>query len=60
MININGEKKDLFKLLRDGFGWWVSRDGRRQDYWGGATPGSKKCACGMLGNCVDPNYVSSY
>ena len=27
--------------------FWLSRDGNRQDYWGGADPGSKKCACGM-------------
>lgn len=24
-------------------------------YWGGATPGSNKCACGMSGNCVSRN-----
>jgi len=26
----------------------LSRDDERQDYWGGAEPGSKKCACGMM------------
>ena len=26
-------------------GWWVSRDGQKMTYWGGATPGSGKCAC---------------
>lgn len=26
---------------------WLSRDSERQNYWGGADPGSKKCACGM-------------
>ncbi|XP_028512646.1 fibrillin-1 [Exaiptasia diaphana] len=31
--------------------WWVSRDGVKQYYWGGATPGSKKCACGMTNTC---------
>ena len=29
--------------------FWLSHDGNRQDYWGGADPGSKKCACGMPG-----------
>ena len=24
------------------------------DYWGGALPGSRKCECGILGNCADP------
>ena len=28
--------------------FWLSRDDKRQDYWGGAEPGSKKCACGMI------------
>ena len=27
------------------YGWWVSRDGQKMTYWGGATPGSGKCAC---------------
>lgn len=27
--------------------YWLSRDGNWQEYWGGAEPGSKKCACGM-------------
>ena len=26
---------------------WLSRDSERQNYWGGAEPGSEKCACGM-------------
>ena len=28
-------------------GLWLSRDSERQNYWGGAEPGSEKCACGM-------------
>ena len=27
--------------------WWESRDSRQMKYWGGASPGSNKCACGM-------------
>lgn len=27
--------------------FWLSRDYERQEYWGGAEPGSKRCACGM-------------
>ena len=45
------------KLLKDGTAWWVSRDGRRQTYWGGAAIGSGMCACGMQGNCDNPNEV---
>ena len=36
--------------------WWVSRDGEKMKYWGGADPDSGKCACGMDGSCVDPKY----
>ncbi|XP_016910778.1 neurexin-4 isoform X1 [Apis cerana] len=34
--------------------WWVSRNNQKMDYWGGALPGSRKCECGILGNCADP------
>ncbi|CAH1244667.1 CNTNAP5 [Branchiostoma lanceolatum] len=42
-------------LIWDGNGrpyaWWVTWDGRQADYWGGASPGSGKCACGQSGTC---------
>ncbi|KAL7307938.1 hypothetical protein TKK_0000030 [Trichogramma kaykai] len=34
--------------------WWVSRSNQKMDYWGGALPGSRKCECGILGNCARP------
>ncbi|KAJ8665187.1 hypothetical protein QAD02_006849 [Eretmocerus hayati] len=34
--------------------WWVSRNNQKMDYWGGALPGSRKCECGILGNCARP------
>ena len=34
--------------------WWVSRQGYKMLYWGGAIPGSKKCACGMTNSCFNP------
>ena len=40
------------RLLRDGMGWWVSRDSSKMRYWGGASPGSGKCACGMTNSCA--------
>lgn len=36
------------------FSWWVSRHNQPMDYWAGALPGSRKCECGILGNCFDP------
>ena len=41
-------------FLRYGFGWWVSRDATKMTYWGGASPGSGKCACGMTNSCAKP------
>ena len=32
--------------------WWVSRDSANMTYWGGAEPGSGKCACGMNSSCA--------
>ncbi|XP_064644863.1 neurexin-4-like isoform X1 [Lineus longissimus] len=34
-----------------GFGWWVSRTKQPMYYWGGAAPGTYKCACGVSGTC---------
>ena len=31
---------------------WVSRDSEIQHYWGGATPESRKCGCGMDASCA--------
>ena len=38
-------------LLRDSHGWWVSRQGWKMNYWGGAEVDSGKCACGMTNSC---------
>ncbi|CAB4026886.1 Hypothetical predicted protein [Paramuricea clavata] len=32
--------------------WWVSRQGTRMNYWGGAAVNSGKCACGMTNSCA--------
>ena len=37
------------------FAWWVSRDSSKMTYWGGASPGSGKCACGMTNSCANPS-----
>ena len=44
------------RLLGDGMGWWVSRDSSKMTYWGGASPGSGKCACGMTSSCAHTSY----
>ena len=40
-------------LLQNPAGWWVSRNSSKMTYWGGASPGSNKCACGMTNSCAD-------
>lgn len=35
------------------FGYWVSKHNQKMDYWGGSIPGSRKCECGILGQCVE-------
>lgn len=42
------------KLFTKGKGWWVSRDGVRMKYWGGATNMDNYCACGITGTCANP------
>ena len=44
------------RLFRSGTAWWVSRDSNKMTYWGGASPGSGKCACGMTNSCANPSY----
>ena len=44
------------RLRMDGMAWWVSRDSSKMTYWGGASPGSGKCACGMTNSCANPSY----
>ena len=37
------------------YGYWVSRQNKVMDYWAGSLPGSRKCECGLLGVCFDPD-----
>ena len=42
-------------VVGSGYAWWVSRDSSNMAYWGGASPGSGKCACGMSNSCANPS-----
>jgi len=54
---IKYECYDSVMLHRYGaYAWWVSRDSSKMTYWGGASPGSGKCVCGMTNSCADPRY----
>ena len=37
----------------NGKGWWVSRDGVKMKYWGGAVNMEGFCACGVTQTCAD-------
>ena len=37
------------------YGWWVTWEGVKMDYWGGASPGSRQCVCGVRGECHTQN-----
>ena len=46
-------------LLNNGgmYGWWMSRDGDKMTYWGGANFSPLyKCACGVTGTCAKSGY----
>ncbi|XP_078373690.1 uncharacterized protein LOC144657247 isoform X3 [Oculina patagonica] len=42
-------------LSKNDHGYWLSRDGVKMTYWGGATFGNR-CACGMNNSCADPTW----
>ena len=41
------------RMFNGGYAWWVSRDSGKMTYWGGASPGSGQCACGMTNSCAN-------
>jgi len=45
----------ILRFTSSPFAWWVSRDSRQILYWGGASPDSNKCACGMTNSCANPS-----
>ncbi|TSM28158.1 Contactin-associated protein-like 4 [Bagarius yarrelli] len=51
-------KKSRLLNTPDGtpFTWWVGRSGDAHTYWAGALPGTQQCACGVQGDCVDPEH----
>ncbi|PFX14034.1 Peroxidasin [Stylophora pistillata] len=48
---IKFECKNDVSFLEEGSGWWMSRDGKRMNYWGGATGHEKMCECGVKNSC---------
>ena len=47
-------------FVKEAYAWWVSRDGRKMDYWGGATGHSNMCACGVTNSCSNGQKCNCY
>ena len=43
----------IWRNSNNQFAWWVSRQGSKMNYWGGADVDSGKCACGINNTCTD-------
>ena len=40
--------------------WWVSRDGRKMNYWGGSGGSANMCACGVTNSCSSGQKCNCY
>ena len=47
-------------FIESGYAWWVSRDGSRMNYWGGATGRNKMCACGVTNSCSNRKHCNCH
>uniref|UniRef100_A0A3Q2NR86 Contactin-associated protein-like 4 n=1 Tax=Fundulus heteroclitus TaxID=8078 RepID=A0A3Q2NR86_FUNHE len=58
-LSFHCKRSRLFNTL-DGapLSWWVGgpASGHIQNHWGGASPGSRQCACGLQDNCLDSSF----
>ena len=48
---IKFESNNDVAFVPDSAAWWVSRDGRKMTYWGGAGGSANMCACGVTNSC---------
>ena len=48
------------EFIELGYAWWVSRDGTRLNYWGGATGYKNMCACGVTNSCSNGKKCNCY
>ena len=40
--------------------WWVSRDGRKMNYWGGGNGSANMCACRVTNSCLNGQKCNCY
>ena len=65
-VSINCKQLIKFECNNDvGFvqkslAWWVSRDGRKMNYWGGAGGSANTCVCGVTNSCLNGQKCNCY
>ena len=47
-------------FIEEVYAWWVSRDGAKMNYWGGASGYDYMCACGVTNSCTDGKKCNCY
>ena len=57
---IKFECKDDVSFVQESVAWWVSRDGRKINYWGGAGGSANMCACGVTNSCSSGKKCNCY
>ena len=50
---IKFECNNAVAFVPESLAWWVSRDGRKMNYWGGAGGSANTCACGLTNSCLN-------
>ena len=57
---IKFECKNDVAFVPESVAWWVSRDGRKMNYWGGAGGSANTCACGVTNSCLNGQKCNCY
>ena len=57
---IKFECHDAVAFVEETVAWWVSRDGRKMNYWGGVAGSSNMCACGVTNSCSNGQKCNCY
>ena len=57
---IKFECHDDVAFIPESVAWWVSRDGRKMNYWGGAGGSANMCACGVKNSCSSGQNCNCY
>ena len=57
---IKFECNDDVAFVPESVAWWVSRDGRKMNYWGGADGSANTCACQVTNSCLNGQKCNCY